>query len=283
VAVPPQIFSANQHVSLSGDLFFVNQILFFATISDHIKFTTAEHIANRKLPQLVIASKHVQSIYTAHGFTVKFMLMDGALVPLRHDLSVAGIVLNTTAANEHVPKIERQICVIKERVRATRHTLPFKMIPLIMLINLIYSSVLWINTFPPKGSVSTNLSPRNIMTGIQFDYNKHCQLPFGSYVQAHQEPNPTNTQAARTVGAICLGPASNILGSYKFLNLITSRRITCRRWTALPMPQEVIDRVNQLGKADRQPELLTYRTRIRSTYCCHPNQRTSRRCSYRHS
>jgi hypothetical protein len=143
-------------------------------------------------------------------------------------------------------------------VRATRHTLPFKMIPLIMLINLIYSSILWINAFPPKGGVSTTLSPRNIMTGIQFDYNKHCQLPFGSYVQAHEEPRPTNTQAARTVGAICLGPTGNIQRSYKFLNLRTGKCITRRRWTPLPMPQEVIDRVNQLGKADSQPVLLTF-------------------------
>ena len=31
------------------------------------------------------------------------------------------------------------------------------------------------------------------------------------------------------------------------------------RWTTLPMPQEVIERVNQLGVlADDQPELLTF-------------------------
>jgi hypothetical protein len=40
------------------------------------------------------------------------MIMDGEFVPLKHDLAIAGIVLNTTAANEHVPKIERQIRVI---------------------------------------------------------------------------------------------------------------------------------------------------------------------------
>jgi hypothetical protein len=74
----------------------------------------------------VLASKHAQALYTARGFTVKSMLMDGEFVPLKHDLSMAGIILNTTAANEHVPKIERQIRVSKEHVRATRHTLPFK-------------------------------------------------------------------------------------------------------------------------------------------------------------
>ena len=258
VAIPPQILSANQFVTLSADLFFVNQVPFFATVSDHIKFTTAEHIVSRKSHQLVQASKHVQALYAARGFSVKYMLMDGEFVPIKHELASAGIILNTTSANEHVPKIERQIRVIKERVRATRHTLPFTMIPLTMLIELIYSSILWINAFPPKGGVSSSLSPRNIMTGIQFDYNKHCQLQFGDYVQAHQEPSPTNTQASRTVGATCLGPTGNIQGSYKFMNLRTGKRVTRRRWTKLPMPQEVIDRVNQLGKADHQPELLTF-------------------------
>jgi hypothetical protein len=100
------------------------------------------------------------------------------------------------------------------------------------------------------------------MTGIQFDYQKHCRLQFGSYVQEHQEPSPTNTQAAQTVGAICLGPTGNIQGSYKFLNLRTGKRITRRRWTQLLMPQEVIDRVDQLGRADGQPELLTFYDRF---------------------
>jgi hypothetical protein len=62
----------------------------------------------------VLALKHAQAIYTACGFTVKSILMDGKLVPLRHDLSMADILLNTTAADEHVPKIERQIRLIKE-------------------------------------------------------------------------------------------------------------------------------------------------------------------------
>jgi hypothetical protein len=58
VAVPPEIMSANKHVTLSGDLFFINKVPFFSTISDHIKFTTAEHITSRKLTQLVLGSQH---------------------------------------------------------------------------------------------------------------------------------------------------------------------------------------------------------------------------------
>ena len=105
-----------------------------------------------------------------------------------------GIQLNLTAANEHVPRIKRQIWVIKEHVRAIRHTLPFKVIPLLMLIEMIYHATMWLNAFPPKGGISTSVSPQTIMTCMHFDYKKHCQLPFSTYVQAHEEPTLSNMQ-----------------------------------------------------------------------------------------
>ena len=42
------------------------------------------------------------------------------------------------------------------------------------------------------------------------------------------------------------------------MNLHTGKRLTWRKWTALPMPQEFIDRFNNLGEADGQPYLLTF-------------------------
>ena len=42
------------------------------------------------------------------------------------------------------------------------------------------------------------------------------------------------------------------------MNFRTENKLTSRRWTALPMPQEVIDRVNKLGEADGQPSILTF-------------------------
>ena len=258
INIPSKVLQANRLVELSGDIFFVNKIPFLTTVSDHIKFTTVEHLKNRKAKNILEAISHVKAIYELRGFKITTLLMDGEFAPMKFDLLALGMTLNVTAANEHVPRIERQIRVIKERVRATRHTLPFRSIPAVMLIELVYFSTMWLNAFPPKGGVSDNISPRGIMTGIQFDYGKHCRLPFGSYVQAHEEPNPTNTQAARTVGAICLGPTGNSQGSYKFLNLRTGRPLTRRNWTPLPMPKEVIDRVDQLGRSDGQPELLTF-------------------------
>jgi hypothetical protein len=124
-----------------------------------------------------------------------------------------------------------------------------------MLVELVYCCALWINAFPPKGGVSSTLSPRQIMTGVQFDFNKHCTVPFGAYVQASTNMNTTNTPAARTVGAICLGPTGNQQGSFKFMTLRTEKKFSPHKWKVLPMPQEVIDRVNAMGKSDGKPEL----------------------------
>ena len=98
--------------------------------------------------------------------------------------------------------------------------------------------------FPAKGGIS-NVSPMTLMNGIKLDYGKHCCLPFRSYVQVYDDPSPTNSPTARTIGAITLGPTGNLQGGYKFLNLRTGKKITRRNWTHLPMPIEVIERVNK--------------------------------------
>ena len=96
-----------------------------------------------------------------------------------------GISLNTTAANKHSPLVKKQIRVIKEHVRAIKHSLPFTVIPQIMLIEMIYYSIFWLNSFPSKSGILTVHSPRKIITGQQLDFKKCSLLPFRAYVQTH--------------------------------------------------------------------------------------------------
>ena len=153
VAVPHAIFEENRNVTLSVDVMFVTQIPFLTSISRHLKFTTAETLHNRTTIQLVQCVTNVKALYTKRGLNVTTALMVGDFVPMRTFLLNTGVLLNTASALEHVPEIERQKMVIKERSRACRHYLPFKMILKIMIIEMIYNCVLWINAFPPKGGV----------------------------------------------------------------------------------------------------------------------------------
>ena len=162
-------------------------------------------------------------------------------MPLLTDLLNMGISFNFATRNEHVPEIERQHRVIKERAHACRHTLPFEVLPRLLLVEMVNNCALWLNMFPAKGGV-TNFSPSTLMTGVKLDYVKHCRLPFGSYVQVHDDTSPKNSPTARTIGAITIVPTGNLQGGYKFLNLWTGKEITKRNWTHLPMPIEVIKR-----------------------------------------
>ena len=104
---------------------FFNKILFVTTISRHIKFTTVESIQKRTKIQLSESIKKVIAIYTQRGFKVEHALLDREFVPLRTELLNMGIHANFATRNEHVPEIERQHRVIKERACACRSTLPF--------------------------------------------------------------------------------------------------------------------------------------------------------------
>jgi hypothetical protein len=95
--------------------------------------------------------------------------------------------LNTIAASEHVLDIERKISFLKERALAIRSALTFKAIPGRIIIELIYYVAFWFNAFPSKSGVSTTYSPQIIITGTNLDLKKYCKLPFGAYVEAHEE------------------------------------------------------------------------------------------------
>ena len=63
---------------------------------------------------------------------------------------------------------------------------------------------------------------------------------------------------ARTIGAITLRLDNSQQAGYWFINLNTGNRIHRRSCTLISMPDEVVKRVEQLGKLDGQPNLLTF-------------------------
>lgn len=195
--------------------------------------------------------------YLQKGFQIVTVTADnefGPLSELMFELPGAP-TLNLTSPNEHEPFIERKIWVIKEQTQAIPHSVPFRAIPVKVLTHMIFFVVKMLNYFPAKGGVSSQYSPKTIMSGQTLNY-KQCLLPFGTYCQVDEEDGMRNSLVARTSGAISLGPSSNRQGGHLFYSLNTSRVIVRRSWTMLPMPQAVIDRVNAL--AQDQPTLLTF-------------------------
>jgi hypothetical protein len=148
--------------------------------------------------------------YLQKGIQILTITADNEFKPLAKLLyKLPGTpMLNLTSANKHKPNIEHQICVIKERVRAVCLLLPFTAIPIKMLTHMTFFVVKMLNCFPVKGSVSSQYSPKTIMSGETLNY-KQCSLPFSTYCQVHEEDGPRNSLAAQMQGAISLGPSNN--------------------------------------------------------------------------
>jgi hypothetical protein len=168
-------------------------------------------------------------------------------------------VVNLASTNEHVPKIERRIRVMKERCLATRPSLSFEWIPKIMTIHIVLNVVKLLIFFLTKGGVSETMSPKTIMSGEILDYKKHLSLQIRQYCQVHEEDHPRNSQLARTKGAISLGPSVNLQGGFKFIALNTKKKIVRRSWDVIPMLYVVITRVNALGSDQARQMTFTDR------------------------
>ncbi len=245
-----------KNIVLSVDIMFFTGLPFLVTVSRNIRFITAMLLIDRKKMTIFKAIRQVFGIYQGRGHKVdelEFMdkdipvhtiLADNEFRALQEDIEELGVNVHVVSKEEHVPEVERQNRVIKERARAIVQTLPYKRIPKKIRVALIHYVVFWLNNTSKEGQVNT---PRDMIMGTQIlDCKNLCKLPFGAYVQTHDDVSITNTMEPRTTGGINLGP-SNLNGGHKFFNLTTGEIIVRRKWTELPVPSDVILRLEELS------------------------------------
>ena len=248
--LPREIMEKHGDVTLAIDVMFINKIPFVITTSRNIHFGTADLIKDMKKATLITSIEQVMREYIMRGFRIKAILGDGQFQHTQQDIQQNGVILNICSANEHVPEIERYIRTLKERVRSIATVLPFKEYPPLLIVEMVYNCVFWLNSFPHEDGVHDTLSPRAIMMGQEIQYDKHCRVEFGTYVQVHEKHN--NSMESRTSGAIALRPSGNEQGGHYFLSLHTGKRVLRNHWTVLPMPNDVVDAVHRLAVTSKQ-------------------------------
>ncbi len=191
VKIPREILDQHQWVTTAVNVMFDNGVPFLVSISRGINLVSAEHTPSRTTKQLASGIRCIMDLYPCGGFQVGTVLMDNKFEKLRVMIPI--LVVNTTVAKEHAPEVERHICLIKESRRGILNTRLFKKMPRIILIELIYYVLLWMNAYPTKSGVSMMLSTLKIIYRHKLNFVKHCKAQFGTYCKAHNEPTPTNT------------------------------------------------------------------------------------------
>jgi hypothetical protein len=83
-------------------------------------------------------------------------------------------------------------------------------------------------------------------------------LPFGVYVETHEDNTQTHTMAECIRDAICLGPITTFQGSYTFLCIRTGKRITIKKFKELPMSASVVKAVESLTTHDKQTGAMVF-------------------------
>ena len=233
VRIPNGMRERLKTLHLHADICFVNGIGFIVSITEKIKFCTSEAVGSRRDDVLVSALKKVQSMYRQGGFRINVVSVDGEFATAREKIrDEAHMYMNPVAAGEHAPVIERHIRHLKEGVRGMYQMLPFdkdRKLPTRMIIELVHAKTFFKNAVPALDGISEVLSPREIITQQRINYNRHCALVFGQYVQTHEEHD--NTMQSRTIGAIAMRPTGARQGGYFFFNLRTGKIIRRNHWT----------------------------------------------------
>jgi hypothetical protein len=260
VQIPRAILERHKLVTMSVDVMFVNGVPFLVSAARGLNLVTAEFTPSRTAKKLADGITRMIDLYALGGFQVGTVLMDNEFEKLRNPVPI--LAINTTAAKEHVPEVEeRKIRLIKEQGRGILNTLLFKKMPWLMLIELIYHVVLWLNAFPANSGVSETLSPRKIVYRHKLDFAKHCKSPFGTYCEVHDDQVPTNTMVTHSTPAIVLSPTGNLQGTCKFLSLATGKKVKRRAFTPYPMPDSVIKKVEAYGTSTALPGIFDFADR----------------------
>ena len=183
------------------------------------------------------------------------MLADNQFEPIRGNRADLRAQLHITFQDKHVPEIEQYNHTIKRRVCGNYNIMPFDYLPPIMMIEMVYTAMFWRNIFALKGGISKTQSPSEIVLNRKLNFNAHCTLKFGEYMQTHKEHD--NTMQSRTIGAIATR-TSNGGGGYYFISLSTGRRINHHSWTPMPMLLDVVAQVHHLARWAKAKKNITF-------------------------
>ena len=253
--IPQDILSHHNSIFVCMDFFFVQGVCFLHSISQGYQFRTVEATPNRSKATILKGFNNVLNTIQPRGITINELRGDQEFQCITDE--IRPIKANLASPGEHVPEVERSIRTIKDRTRCSTHDVPFKRFPKILVEACVYNAVRLLNSIPATNGVSKDISPASLITGAgPLDYEKLMKIKYGDYAQVNVESTITNDSKPRTVGAIALYPTGNEQGGWYFMSLQTGKRFNGRVWTILPMPEIVINRVDDIGKTQGQKEVI---------------------------
>lgn len=229
------------------DVFHWRQVSFLLFVVKPLRLLMVHWLPKANLHHTVIAVNVLGNKLAGRGYSVTEIIVD----PGRSLTMLEGKVpyrINTVDSRTHVADAEVEIKTIKERMRSTEARLPYKL-PRRAVRFLANGVVGAYNTTLRAGET---VSPRELFTGIKFDYARDMKFEFGQYVQATVIPQDSekNGNKPRAVASIALCSTGNDRGGCWFMSLKKKTFFNALRGVVLPMPDVVIDLLNRYAEEE---------------------------------
>mmetsp|Transcript_3286 Transcript_3286/g.4607 ORF Transcript_3286/g.4607 Transcript_3286/m.4607 type:complete len:262 (-) Transcript_3286:534-1319(-) len=169
----------------------------------------------------------------------KFQCVKDSFHPIR---------INIVGSGEHVHPAERLIRSVKEHITAHVIRNPYQRYPRIMRHGVAVKSIMELNSVPASTGISGDISPLSIIYDQPSpDFAKLMKFNFGNHAIVHKGGMVDKDLEARGMGAIALYPGKN--KTWYFVSLRTSRLIHRHWWEKTVITDDVINRVNLIGKS----------------------------------
>ena len=248
--LPEHIMEEFKSITLFIDVMHVNGIVFLISKSAHIGHHITIPIIHKDAEHFVKAIDEMRTEYSTRGGVVKHIIGDGAFKCIKANLSKREIKFTPYIAKKHVPQAERCIQDVKNRIRFARMRMPYKKIPKRLIIEIIkLAAKLKSSLVNPSDNIHPIMSPRQLVTDISL---RLAETEISQFVQAHTGgTSSTEKDKEQTSDAIYIGRTDNGNG-HKVLKISTGQVVTVNKVTVIPVNDDHIRRVNQMGALDRQ-------------------------------
>ena len=111
ISVPDHVLALHREVAIAVDIFFINGIKFFRSISNNIKLRHFEIISNVAAPTLAKCTITIINLYQYRGFRVVEVQGNGQFKYIEENISPVHLYISATG--EHIPQVERSIQTIE--------------------------------------------------------------------------------------------------------------------------------------------------------------------------
>ena len=252
ITTPDYISSVVEKQDMHIDLLFVNGEAYMIALFQPLELAVAKKLKSQNQHDQWIALQSLMTHVTSRSLKIWRVRCDGESAIhtdyIKRKLP-EGIELDPTAGAAAVSDVERKIRTVKERMRGVINTLPYKLS--IRLEDWLLQSCLYYISFQPTVNTNDLRSPKEKLTGLILDAKVDLRFGYGDYCQVSDD-DTDNTMTERTKGAIALMPVGNSTGSWWFLLLKTGKAVRRNTAEVLPMPDNIIDFLNDLAENDKR-------------------------------